>query len=336
VVSDRDGTLIDPEFDPTGSYMAWVDRQGQLWCNDLDRDTGTWTPRDGRQVCVDSSLTRVGRTRQGIEWASGPEGPRMVYTRETASGPALYQARRMGRTWAPAPLEGGEGLWLFQTSKDAGDPHPRVIFRREMSPTRFGWRELDQPSSQEWIPGIHQQVLWLNGARAAVGVDSDLVPFLYDVDARTFHRPTARGTRHSFPSGFRSGSETTVLCVLDDTRIGVYRVKSGEWILTRTLRPESALPFVFHPKLWFHGKRALLTFMMATEKSGRVQNTRGVAEVWVAALANDPPRYRRVNDPSVERIKDTEGLSLPGGFFVYYAQILPDHRRLIHRCRSGW
>jgi hypothetical protein len=76
--------------------------------------------------------------------------------------------------------------------------------------------------------------------------------------------------------------------------------------------------------------------MMATETDGRVQNRRGVAEVWVTSLTEEPPRYRRVNDPSVERIKDTEGLSLPGGFFVFYAQILPDRRRLIHRCRSGW
>ena len=95
-----------------------------------------------------------------------------------------------------------------------------------------------------------------------------------------------------------------MVSVLDDTRIGVYRVTSAGWALTRTLRPDSRLPFVFHPKLWFHREEPLLTFMMATETDGRVQNRRGVAEVWVTSLTEEPPRYRRVNDPSVERIKD--------------------------------
>ena len=76
--------------------------------------------------------------------------------------------------------------------------------------------------------------------------------------------------------------------------------------------------------------------MMATETDGRIQNVRGDAEVWLAPLDGTPFTARRVNDPAITRIKDTEGVSFPGGeFFVYYAQILPDKRRLIHRCRSG-
>jgi hypothetical protein len=336
VVSDVDDTLIDPEFTELGLHMAWVDRNHRLWVNDLHPDTGTWTPRNGRQLLVDTSLIRVGKTRQGLEWAAAHDGPRMVYTKERGSECSLNQAKRVEGRWVTEALEGGAGLWLYQTSKDQGDPKPRAIFRRERSPTRFGWRELDDPASQEWIPGIHRQLLWVRGARAAVGIDTEHRPFVYQIDSREFLRAPAWGsTRHASPSGFRNESGLTVVTVLDHTRIGIHQVTRGAWSLVRTLRPESDLPFVFHPKLWFHRGQPVLTFMMATETDGRVQNTRGDAEAWIATFTAGAPFLRRVNDLSIKRIKDTEGVSLPGGFFVYYAEILPDRRRLIHRCHSG-
>lgn len=63
VVSHPKGSLVDPEFAPTGPYMAWVDRRKRLWVNDLNPNTGTWPIKNAKQTLVDEELIRVGKTR---------------------------------------------------------------------------------------------------------------------------------------------------------------------------------------------------------------------------------------------------------------------------------
>ena len=58
--------------------------------------------------------------------------------------------------------------------------------------------------------------------------------------------------------------------------------------------------------------------------------------VWLTQITGTGSfRHRQVNNPSLSRIKDVE--VFPGSVtpYVYYAEILPDGRRLIHRADTG-
>ena len=178
----------------------------------------------------------------------------MVYTKETSDRTFMCQARLVDRIWQTSEVEGAEDLWLYQTSKDPGDSRARVIYRQAQRPTRYGWRELDDPAAQQWIPRIHQVVFWIEGARAVAGITEDYQLFLYELDTGTFTTPhTPEVTRHFTPTGYRDASGTTTLiAILDDTRIGIYKGRGDTWSLVNTIRPESRYPYVFHPKLWFH------------------------------------------------------------------------------------
>ncbi|MBK7540655.1 MAG: hypothetical protein IPI57_02270 [Candidatus Competibacteraceae bacterium] len=353
VISDLSDSLIDPEFDKNlpSLRMAWQERSGQLWQTDVDGVTGAWTPSNGRQSLVDTDLTVVGKTRQGPEWAYDNRGNRLIYTKKMESGqPRLYQAWRNPTTQqlVKTPLVAGDNKALYETSHDLGDPTPRIIYSyRKADANRttmaYGWREIDEPTTDALLPLNFQFPQWVSGRRAIVAtarIDGVRQVVYYDIDTGKTTIITSDLAQKRFPLIWQDpATQSYVLsAVMDDTTIGIWRQKSqDDWVLTSHLNPPTELPYIFKPD-WFvwHGA-SYLAYLMHTEKSGQTQNHQGKGEVWVSCMSESHCQFlhRQVNHSTITRIKDVENLAVDHTVYVYYAEILPDQRRLIHRADSG-
>lgn len=354
VVSDINDSLLDPEFDKnlTNLRMAWQERSGDLWETDVDSFTGSWNPLNGRQLLVDTDLVVIGKTRQGPEWAYDNCGNRLVYTRKMKSGQyQLYQAwwDPITRQFIKSPVMNGENQALYQVSHDLGDPTPRIIYSYPNPNSitghtmAFGWREINDPKTDTHLPIDFKSVQWISGQRTVVAttrINGIRQVVYYNIDTGITTIATSDPTHKRFPLIWQDPAtqEYILSAVMDDTGIGVWRQKSqDQWVFTNYLRPPTEIPYIFKPDWFVWNGASYLAYLIHTEKSGKLQNYQGKGEVWVTCVSNINCQFthRQVNNPTITRIKDVENLVVNHTVYVYYAEILPDQRRLIHRTDTG-
>ena len=343
IVSDRSVSIRDPEFDKIDFHMAW--RKGRnLWVTEVDPYTGAWTPPSGMDQLVDSDL--VGVSRQGVEWAFAADGARIVYMRDVDEVPYMYQAVPENGEWRIEQLQDSSFCAVSGASKDIGDTRPRIVYECESSSKdrKWAWRELDDPASHEFIPvnGVTGRPKWIEGKRALIMTASirDVSQvFQYDVDTRVVTQLTSGPIPTSFPMMWPDPAlrgEYVMTAVLADQVIGLYRKAGNDWALASLIRPPSSYPFAFKPEYFVHKGRSYLSYLMTTEENGQQQVHRGKGEVWISQVQHTgPPFHRRVNDPTIKRIKDPEPLVTPYAVYIYYAEIKKDGTRVIHRCDAG-
>ena len=344
VVSNRKVSLVDVEFDKLGFRMAWRDSDGRLWVSDIDPETGAWTPKSGRGQLVDKGLPQG--VNQGPEWAYAAGGARIVYTKEVYGIPHLYQAALENGRWRVTRLRDSSFRSVVKGSKDSEDGRPRVAYEFA-DPQRAnlrGWREIDDPDTDQVIPAQHPGATsWVEGRRSIIlTVEVDGVDQVaeYEVDTGVLTQLTFDAVSKRFPlmwSDPALGGEYVLTSVLNETEIGVFRHVEGSWVLAGTLRPPSAYPYVYKTDYFVRNGTSYLSYLATTEKDGRVQSHRGQAEVWVSQVRHDggPTFHRRVNNPSITRIKDPENLVTPGAVYIYYVEITRDGTRIVHRCDAG-
>jgi hypothetical protein len=343
VVSSRNVSLMDPEFSDVPPLMTWQDPDRRLWVSTVESD-GTWQPRNGKQIMLDDQLTPIGQTRQGPEWVSAAGHDRIVYTKTQKKVPYIYQARIGGNGWETAALPDSAYCAVANASKDRGDVAPRTLFhyRPPTGESWLGWRSLDPPFTIDWIPVQNpENPRWASGVRAVSMLDpvsGEVV--LYDIDSRQPKQLTFDALQKRFPSVWRHAAVPDTLqlgSVMGYSLLGVYTLDKGVWKLTDQQRPPSPYHYIFRPEYFEFQGRSFLHFTTTTSANGEIQGLSGESEVWITEISPEGKLlwFRRVNNPRIKRIKDSESIVIADKAYVYYAEILVGGTRVIHRCATG-
>jgi hypothetical protein len=351
VVSSPDVSLIDPEFADASQLMTVKDTDGRLWLNHVDATTGTWSPKDGRQWLLDDQLAHVGQGpewRQGAEWVLGRGGDSIVYTKNVGGVPTLYEAWNWNRQWFTAPLPLNFYCSVIRGSKEVDDPSPRVLFLYAPPGTDavVGWQTLKGPYRSGWIPGARpKDPRWAYGMRGVVFTvrGSNEVSF-YNIETQRLRELTSDGVPKRSPNVWlnRALSSSPMLgVVVADRSLALYLPNETGWSLSWRLNAEmpspSQYPFILGAEYFEFRGRSFLHFTTASSNSGKELNVRGEAEVWFVEISSNGEFLKptRVNNTQVKRIKDSESLVTANTAYIYYAEILADGTRVIHRCDTG-
>ena len=350
VVSDPDGSIIDPEFDksdPSSPRMVWQDLEGDLWVADVDPITGTWWPLDGRQFFVDSGLANIFETRQGPEWAYDDQGNRVVYTKFVRGRVRLYQASLdpASGAYLPDRLKRGINREVRRGSTNVGDTQPVVLYlTKRRNVDRIGWRALDDPSTDTLLPKGVRQPRWVSGSRGLIATfrgKRTTQIFYHAINSGRSTQLTFDATEKRHPTMWYDPATGYQLlaATMDERNIGIWRQDASKnWILEGSFRPQTDLPYLTRPDWFIWDGASYLSYMAHTEKSAQEQNVRGTGEAWVTRVSGAGPfQHRRVSSPTVTRMKDVENLPLLSTVYIYYEEILDgdNGRRLVHRAATG-
>jgi hypothetical protein len=346
VVSSPDVSLIDPEFADASQLMTVKDTEDQLWLNHVDATTGTWSPMDGRQWLIDDQLAdHVG---QGPEWVLGRGGDSIVYAKNVGGIPTLYQAWNSSGQWLTAPSPLSSYCIPIRGSKEVGDPSPRVLFSYAPPGTDavVGWQTVKGPFRSGWIPGARpKDPRWAYGMGGVVFTvrGSNEVSF-YNIHTQRLWELTSDGIPKGLPNVWlnRTLSSSPMLgVVVADRSLALYLPNETGWSLSWRLNAEipspSQYPFILGAEYFEFRGRSFLHFTTASVNRGKELSMQGEAEVWFVEISSNGEFLKptRVNNTQVKRIKDSESLVTANTVYIYYAEILANGTRVIHRCDTG-
>lgn len=195
--------LLDPEYSQARARITWVDSTGKLWVAAIDRETGLFSPVDGKGVLVDADamsindLTVIGN---GPEWLSTSGLDQIVYTKFVAGRPHTRANARLALA-----AQSANGSWSYRflgnrprnapyASDEPNDPTPRISY---VDPAgNHYWREVAKPATETlvpWYPPSYYSMRFVRGARAVVflaPIDGHLQVFRYGLDNQVLEQLT--------------------------------------------------------------------------------------------------------------------------------------------------
>ncbi|WP_164929478.1 hypothetical protein [Gloeobacter violaceus] len=334
--------IIDPEFDQANARFTWVDSAGDVWIGNVDAQTGNFDPLDGKSIAVDTGAVPVEVIGNGPEWVFTSAGPQIVYTKFDNSRYALGRALQQNGVWIGGFLENGQGRFGPIGSLDRSDPAPRISYigRDENRKQVTFWRGLDEPSTEEVIPGSQPPGgRWVDGKRALVlteRVGSGRQGFMYDVDAGVLEQLT-------FDAGIKKaifmwqapeyGNEYLFFTLIDEKEIGIYRKIDGVWTKINTVKPPSTGNFLWSPELLVYEGKSYI-FMVASTSRDQASKT-VPTDIWLAGIDPEAPFYRQLSDATSRVRKDPEVFVTDDGPMIYYLAFLTPLTSAIYRCETG-
>jgi hypothetical protein len=348
VVSDPAASLPDPEFDNASSQLVWeYDDGSELWVGDIDPATGALLPRDGRGTLIAVDVAEINLAKNGPEWMLSSNGSEVVY------------AKRIGADWnLHRAVETAPGLWTSSVvpdslggmgpigSQDAGDPTPRALFLRQPGGVgyRLWMRELDDVGTERIAPQMMAFPRWVPGERAMVGSrDVNGIGRIakWDLDTGLTEDLTLDGVDHGSVFFFNApelGGEQLFFTTHAESpgrpeTLVTWRRVGGVWQPQRQITMPPAFPFVISPEPFEWDGRSYVSFLASQEP---LNSDNGRSVVYVATLipqAGDA--YRLISNSTPMIRKDPE--SYVGGArpWVYYTEVHPSGRRILHRCELG-
>ncbi|UFP92763.1 hypothetical protein [Gloeobacter morelensis] len=334
--------IIDPEFDQGNARFTWVDGVGDVWIGNVDPQTGNFEPADGKSIAVDSGAVPVEVIGNGPEWVFTSSGPQIVYTKFDDGRYALGRARLQDGVWSGEILENGRGRFGPIGSLDRGDPSPRISYigRDEDRKQVTFWRGLDEPSTEEAIPGSQPPGgRWVDGRRALVlteRVGSGRQGFMYDVDSGVLEQLTFDGGIKKAIFMWQApeyGDEYLFFTLINEREIGVYRKIGGAWTKINTLKPPTSNDYLWSPELLVYEGKSYI-FMVASSSADQASKTIPT-EIWLAGIDPEAPFYRQLSDATPRVRKDPEVFITNDGPMIYYLAFLTPLTSAIYRCETG-
>lgn len=319
--------LLDPEFNQARAQFIWNSEEGKLWLGNIDRDTGQFVPPDGKFLLVDPdtmSSDDVLKTGNGCEWVWTADGDGIVYTkfvgRHSNANTRLGYAR---------PLPDGTFVAGFLGpdinrknpfgSETAGDPSPRITYVDKDK--NHYWRELDDPSTEQLLPGVPAKigpVRHVRGARAVIYQSP-----VNDID-QVFYRELDTGVAEqlTFDSGDKDqmwmwrapefGDEFVFITMAGGKELRLYRKTGGQWAVAHTIKAPRHLK-IQSPEPFVYNGRSYAFMQMAAGGDSFA------SEIWIANLDAANPLFRRVSDDGVFRARTDPEVFVTGrGPLLYY------------------
>lgn len=351
LASDPGSSLPDPEFEPVSQRITWQSMNGsELWVADIDPVTGDFVPLNGRGAYVDVAVGPIAIGKNGPEWMVDGAGAQVVYIRDEAGDWVLWRAREVGGVWVPERMPGAPTVGTTPYgSRDPDGVRGRVTFNR-FGPTGLpmaGWREVDDPATVTVLPpelGSYDS-RWVNTPERLLVGSSNVLgdgwrqAWLHEIDTgRT--TPITFDAAHKYDPfvTYDDALGTRVMAAARGpevdryTEVAVWVERGGSWREVRVLPTTSRHPYVVSPEIFTWNGRAYVSWLAST---GGLNTDNGLSSVWFASLDPDEGILRRLDNGEVMVRKDPEPYT--GGLTprVYYTEVLPAGRRIIHRCELG-
>jgi hypothetical protein len=344
VVSARLDSLPDPEFEPSG-HVAWQHDDGAaLWVAALDPTTGALVPRDGRGTRLATGVTPIGLARNGPEWTLRDDLPIVLFNKEIAGAWRMFQAEETPAGWVTTPISDSDGAVAPVGTLDPADPDPWVSYLRGGLPTPdVCARSIADPTTERTNARPLQFPRWIPGERAIAGVlpiggVNSVVRWdpVLDTTERITQDAEHHGSVFFFDAPELGGEQlffTTHGPVPDlPTSLVVWRQRQGVWEPWREIVPPAAYPYVVSPEPFTWNGISYASFLASSEPLNR---NNGAAVVFIAALLPGQDLIRRVSDATPIIRKDPETWLGGARPWVYYSEVDPAGRRVLHRVEVG-
>ncbi len=352
LASDPSSSLPDPEFEATTQQATWQDMDGSgVYVADIDPLTGSFVPLDGRGTLLDVDVGPVAIGKNGPEWMVDAQGAQVVYIVKADGDWRLWRAKQDAVGWTSEAMPGE--LTAGRTpygSRDPNDAQGRVSFLRltDAQPIVSGWRAVDDGNTttilapelgtidSRWVDEPSRMLV---GSSNAFG-DGFSQVWLLDIDTDQLTQVTADPTFKYDPfvtrspalGGRRVMSVARGPAVDAYDEIAVLHETPAGWEEVVALPTPARHPYVISPEIFTWQGRAYVSWLASA--SGRnVDN--GESSVWLASLDPAEGVFRRLDDGTAMVRKDPEpyvGGSRP---FVYYTEVQPNGRRIVHVCELG-
>lgn len=325
--------ILDPEFNPGKGLFTWVDIiDGSIWVSRIDRATGAFIPETGRDVLIEKSAAPpggLGFTLNGPEWVLGVDGDTVVYTRmldgveptpPNAQIGASFQNRK--GAWVLRTLSPGRALNAPYGSDSAIDPAPRITYNDALG--NHFWRELNNPDTEQAIPGTPQGLLPAvrhvrgDGQRALIyPVDVAGTPQVhrYSVDTKAFEQITFDAGAKDQPWMWQApdfGNDLVMLTTVDGTTLGLYQKLAGAWTQVRSIQAPLGGRFFSTEPFTYGGKSYVLMMVIV----GSYPNS-----IWLADFDATSPLLRRLTPETPDRARaDPEIFVTDAGPIVFFSR----------------
>lgn len=179
---------------------------------------------------------------------------------------------------------------------------------------------------------------WVDGDRAivsAIDLGGQRQCAKYDVD-------TGMMTQLTFDAGQKTdtfmwrapefNNELVFFCLSDRTSLPIYRKIQGKWTKINTIQsPSPARPYLSSPEPFVYRGKSYIALM--TKDS--LKSLEGTADIWIVGIEPNAPFYRQVSASTPMNRTDPEPFITGKGAFIYYTEVTPSKRMIIHRCTTG-
>ncbi|MBW4698765.1 MAG: hypothetical protein KME03_12880 [Aphanocapsa lilacina HA4352-LM1] len=348
LVAEPQVGISDPEFDQAGGRFCWIDGEGNVWIGEVSRRTGRFSPRNGKGVLVDTGAVPPKLTRNGPEWAFSSAGAQVVYTKYDSEGRfALGRARFDGIAWLGEILPGSSNRYLPFGSPDAGDPEPRISYayaseNESIVQVRNYWRKLDDPASEEILPGTLFPGHWVPGLRAMLVNKLDAQGtsqvYLYNIDTKVYEQltfdllPKATSTMWQAPE---FNGEYVFSTVVVESRIDIYRKLDGVWQRSHSLKPPSAGQYLLSPEVFVHNGKSYISMATSTVSGTSEEKLITPSDIWLAGVDPAAPFYRQLSASGARVRLDPEVFVTDKGPYIYFTSIFVPGTTSIYRVDTG-
>lgn len=346
IVSDPAADIPDPEFDSVGHRMVWQDEEGNLWVANLDPDTGTIIPTDGKGILVDTGLYPVDQLLNGPEWAYGSDTIYIAYTKDVNGVSRLASARLDDNgDWVPEILQMGRYRLRPYGTPSSNSHQPRIVYLRQTGPGQqvMAWRNLGSPVSEitaEVSGGVGR---WIEDEPAFVtvhaidGVGQQVVKVDADTGAITQLTTDAGVKVQPYMWWAPEYNDYLLMTQIGTTQVGIYRKINRHWTCIYVIVLPSSKPYVNSPEPFVAGGRSYI-FVVAAGKLGSFKLwSVGPTEIWVAGVDASAPFFCRVDDPTTKANRtEPEVYYTTSGPVIFYTQLdETSGRRILRRAATG-
>ena len=346
----RDGVPCPScNFGAGNSRLVFSDADNNLWVAQVDQQTGSLVPPDGRGLLLDTNATAPTDYGNGPEWFQSASGSGFVYTQYLPGQPhddktaVIGVAQMVNGAWTINILSGQKGRASPDATKNPADPDVYINYVSAPKKKLY-WRKLSDintehelpiddltdGNSRRWVPGTHKIIFQGHLSSDPLLLRDQM--FTYDIDTGEREQLTDN------PKGVLGGmmwrapefrNEFVFFTMEKERRrILVYRKLPGadqvsRWTIVKTIDSPAALPYFFSPEVFTHNGRS---YIFATVSSAAAFYDRTVPNQ-LAISGIDPLRLdsRLLVPTTPPRLRlDPEYYVTAQGPFLYYNRLVPE------------
>lgn len=349
VVTDPLVPVLDPEYDNNSYRMAYETTTQELWIADINPATGAIIPTNGMGTLIDTSLSPLGMTFNGPEWAHGADGTHLVYSKLINNRMRLATAREITPgSWDTQLLSMG-GNRYSPLGSLAGNPDMAgiVYLVKTLSGTLVqAFRQIADSTTEMFIQGASSR-----GARWAEAENTIVTTIVINnvrqvatVDTLTGEvtQVTTGQAQKSLPIMWYAPEfgAHLILARIGNQVAGVYQDLGSGWERINLIELPSPRPFIHSPEPFVYNGVSYIVAVAADTIEGNdvfPLQPSGPTDIWIANIDPQNPFYRQVSVTNNEQNRiDPEVVMLNSGPAVYYSELRPTKSiAVIRRALTG-
>lgn len=350
IVSDPASNFMPPEFDLRTQRVIWQDQVNRLWIAHVEPVTGDIIPPNGKGQMLDSGLSPAGTIGNTPRYTYGAGQSAIVYNKDVDGIRWLAKAEEVAPdTWITSLLESGDDRWKPNGTPDGTTDPPRIVYnKQEPVDVATAWRILDDPASEQAVPGI-QGGRFLGSEPYVIYMKQDHTRFvqLYIVSVKTVEEVAITSDPSNKYNGFPFWApefhDNIIAAMVNWQEVALYRRIDGTWQEFRRFTIPSEKPLLSSPEGFVVNGKSYITIVTCDElgAGGFVGQPVGPTEIWVASIDPNAPFFRRIDDPSdvlPPQRSEPEPYTLHNRVVVYYTERawpLDGSPRLLKRAGTG-